>query len=135
PSDLADAERDIRIFLVLLLVGVGRARRGEVIMAGAAIRSGAVSRLINVWLERMPGDRPERLDSLEPRRRFEFVYPDAGEAIGAALEADVETAARKLLDMAVRELAPDWATFPHSAVGALQRRLGWPGVSSADPTP
>lgn len=51
PSALADAERDIRIFLTLLLVGVGRARRGEVLIAGAAIRSAAVSRLTQAaWL-------------------------------------------------------------------------------------
>lgn len=125
PGASRDPERDIRIFLTLILVGVGRARRGEVIMAGAAVRSGAVSRLIDVWLARVDGDRPERLDDLEPRRRFELVYPEAGRALGAALESDVETAAWLLLDLAERELSPEWDTFPHSAVSAVRQRLGW----------
>ncbi len=126
PGERADAARDIRIFLTLLLVGVGRHRRGEVIMAGAAVRSAAVSRLVDVWRSRIHGDRPDALDSLEPRRRFELAYPEAGAAIGRALEADVETAARTLLDLAERELAPGWDEFPAEAVNALRRRLGWP---------
>lgn len=125
PGVKADPERDIRIFLTLLLVGVGRAKRGEVIMASAAVRGAAVSRLIDVWLKRTPGDRPELLDSLEPRRRFELVYPAAGQAIGDALDTDVESAARALLDLAERELAPGWDSFPHTAVVALRKRLGW----------
>lgn len=125
PGVRADAERDIRIFLVLLLVGVGRARRGEMIMAGAAVRSAAVSRLVDVWRERTSDPRPELRDRLEPRRRFELAYPEAGSAIGRALEADVETAARDLLDLAERELSPGWAGFPHAAVAALRARLGW----------
>lgn len=125
PGGRADADRDIRIFLTLLLVGVGRDRRGETIMAGVAVRSAAVSRLIAVWRERVPSERPELLDSLEPRRRFEAAYPEAGAIIRRALEADVETAARTVLDLAERELSPGWASFPHAAVAALRRRLGW----------
>lgn len=125
PGERADAVRDIRIFLTLLLVGVGRHRRGEVLMAGVAVRSAAVSRLVHVWRVREPGDRPETLDSLEPRRRFELAYPKAGAAIARALEADPETAARALLDLAERELATGWDEFPHEAVEALRRRLGW----------
>lgn len=125
PGERADADRDIRIFLTLLLVGVGRHRRGEVIMAGAAVRSAAVSRLVAVWRERKPSAHPEALDSLEARRRFELAYREAGVAIGRALETDVETAARTLLDLAERELSPDWASFPHAAVETLRRRLGW----------
>lgn len=125
PGERADADRDIRIFLTLLLVGVGRHRRGEVIMAGVAVRSAAVSRLVNVWRERIPSERRESVDSLEPRRRFELAYPEAGAIIARALEADVETAARALVDLAERELSPGWASFPHAAVGALRRRLGW----------
>jgi hypothetical protein len=132
PSALADAERDIRIFLTLLLVGVGRARRGEVLIAGAAIRSAAVSRLVDVWRLRIPGDRPERLDSLESRRRFELVYPEAGRVIGDALEADVETAARKLLDLAERGLAAGWEAFPRDAAAALRKRLGWDTQNGAE---
>jgi hypothetical protein len=125
PLDHADPDRDIRIFLVLLLVGVGRARRGEEIIASAAVRSAAVSRLVSVWLARMPSDRKELLDSLEPRRRFELMHPDAGRRIVAALAMDVESAARGLLALAEQELAPDWSDFPVKAVTALRRRLGW----------
>jgi hypothetical protein len=73
----------------------------------------------------MPGDRRDLLDSLEPRRRFELMHPDAGRRIVAALAADVEPAARGLLELAEQELAPGWGDFPAEAVVALRRRLGW----------
>lgn len=45
--------------------------------------------------------------------------------IGRALEADAETAARTLLELAERELSPGWDGFPGEAANALRRRLGW----------
>ena len=119
------AEHEIRQFLALILIGVGRARRGETLIAGAAVRNAAVAHLVNVWQERMPAIAPERADNLDNWRRFEFVYPDFGPELSRAIARDVEPAARALLHVAERRIAPGWTGWPDDAVVAVRRRFGW----------
>lgn len=125
PSDAADAGRDIRLFVALLLTGVGRARRGEALVAGRSIRGDAMHVLLSVWAQRVPAPQSHRLDNLDPFRRFEFVYPEAGRAMAAALALEPEAAARTLLALAEEQLAEGWAEWPADAVAAVRRRLGW----------
>src|SRR5690606_6039430 len=125
PGAHRDAERDIRLFMGLLIIGVGRFRRGEKIIAGAGVRNGAVNRLANVIAERIIGDRPERLDTLDNYRRLELVFPKIAARIADAQEHDVETAARMLLELAEDELAPGWDGFPVAAAEAVRLRFGW----------
>jgi hypothetical protein len=108
---------DAAVFLTSLLVGVGRARRGEVLSAGASVRGLAMEHLL-VLLRADPLDA--RLDDLDPRRRFELVHPSLARELGLALEHPVEQCARLLLHIAERELA-----LPAPAIVAVKTRLGW----------
>lgn len=122
-SAAVDVARGIRLFVSLLLIGVGRARRGETITAGQFVRSHALSNLLSVLAHTASGDTG-RLDSLDPFRRFEFAFPALGTEIAQALDAAPEAAAHTLLAIAERELA-ERADWPTEAVRAVRERLGW----------
>lgn len=124
PTGPPDDARDVRVFCTLLLVGVGRARRGEILSAGHVVRAEALEILLRLLSRRLPGD-PTQLDNLDPRRRFELVHPAIAERVAAALERDVETAARTLLGIAEEHLAAGWVDLPHRGIAAVRRRLGW----------
>jgi len=121
PEGEPDADRAIRLVLTQLLIGVGRYRRGEVLSAGRSIRDEATAYLLLALAQRLDGAR-ERLDTLDPRRRFDFVHPEAAARIEAALRLDPESAARNLLGIAESTYG---AGFPTRGAEALRRRLGW----------
>ena len=114
PRQQRDDARDLGLFISLLLIGVGRVRRGELLVGGNLIRTYAVERLLRVLAFRQPSTR---LDDLDPFRRVEFVYPSLG--IAEALQADPETAARNVLRIAEGELGPI------DGADVLRSRLGW----------
>ncbi len=101
------------VFLTALLVGVGRARRGEVLSGGASVRGLALEHLLVLLRSSVP-------DNLDPRRRFEFAHPRLGAELVAAQELPVEACARAMLEIAERELP-----LPAAAVAALRSRLEW----------
>lgn len=101
------------VFLAALLVGVGRARRGEVLSGGASVRGLALDHLLVQLRSSVP-------DNLDPRRRFEFAHPRLGAELAAAQELPVEGCARAMLEIAEREL-----DLPPAAVAAVRARLGW----------
>lgn len=124
PTGERDDARDIRLFCTQLLIGVGRARRGEVLSGSRLIREDAVSRLLTVLGARLPGDA-SRLDSLDPFRRFDLVHPEVAARIEAAIRQPLDDGARTLVDLAEELLADGWDDFPHAGVAAIRRRLGW----------
>lgn len=119
-----DPGREARMFVSLLLIGVGRARRGEVIAAGQHIRSHALGHLLRLWHVRAEPD-PALLDDLDPFRRVERADPELGRRVGRALAAEPEVCARRLLDLAEELFAPGWDGWPAEGVAAVRRRLGW----------
>jgi hypothetical protein len=123
PEGPVDVPRALRLIMTQLLIGVGRARRGELLTAGLNIRTEAVGHLLVALTQVVPGDA-DRLDSLEPRRRFEFVHPELAVRIETVIRRSPEDAARGLLDLAEEQLGahPD---FPHAGAAALRNRLGW----------
>lgn len=125
PIVRVDPSRAIGQFLALLLIGVGRARRGEVLIGGAAVRNAGMVQLVDVWMARREPSHPELIDGLDNWRRFEFIYPEHGPLIAAALDLPVEEAARRLLDLAEAHLSGDWEDWPDAAVRAVRARLGW----------
>ena len=114
PREPRDDARDLALFISLLLIGVGRVRRGELLVGGNLIRTYAVERLLRVLAARAPD---ARLDDLDPFRRVEVVYPQL--SIAEALAADPESAARAVLRIAESELGPV------AGAEVLRRRLGW----------
>jgi len=127
PKALAETDdaKSIRIFLALLLIGCGRARRGEALSAGQTIRSEALDHLLPVLAHRLGGSGVDRLDSLDARRRFESVFPEAGATLTAALERSPETCARALLELSCQQLQDGWDDYPAAAADVVRRRLGW----------
>jgi len=120
PHDLTE----VGLICTQLLIGVGRARRGEVLSAGQSVRFEAVTHLLTALALRVPSDLSLQ-DSLDPRRRFELLHPELARRIGLALERDVESAARELLAITEDVLSAGWHDFPHRGVAAVRRRLGW----------
>ncbi len=127
PGDAVDVGGSTRIALAKLLIGTGRARRGELLTAGHNIRGEAVEHLLTALGAALPGDR-DRLDTLDPRRRFEQVHPALGARIEDALRHDPETAARMLLEIASEQLGTR-DDFPIRGAAAIRRRLGWDATS------
>jgi hypothetical protein len=125
PAGAPDDVRDVSLVLTQLFIGVGRARRGELLSAGNSIRSEAVAYLLPVLSRRIEASGPERLDNMDPRRRFEAAHPAIGARIDDLLTLRPEDCARALLDLTEELLAPGLAEFPHRGVAAIRARLGW----------
>jgi hypothetical protein len=114
PRAPRDDEADLALMLSHILIGVGRARRGELLVAGNLIRSYAVERLLTVLAHRSPDPRLDNLDSF---RRVELVFPWL--KLDEALAQSPEAAARAVLAIAERELGPITGAV------VLRTRLGW----------
>lgn len=112
---------DAMLFLSSLLVGVGRARRGELLVAGRNVREEAVSKLLWAIVGCSGVSSPDRLDGL---RRLESVIPTASRRIADACAMPIEDCGRQLLHIAQSEIT-DPAVLPPEAVAALRRKLDW----------
>ena len=120
---VGDDLADFRHFLSVLVIQVGRARRGELLTAGQGIRGTAATALLKVLTRRLPHD--QRLDRLDVSRRFEFAHPEIGTAIADALAQQPEAAAMDLLKISDKYLAPLWSEYPHIEVQVVKDVLSW----------
>jgi hypothetical protein len=125
PDGAPDLEREIGLVLALVLIGVGRSRRGEVLSANSLIRGDAVTALLRAVAAGIPPETAARLDSLDPARRFESAYPAIAERIDDALARDVEACARALVDVGVGLFGTGPRGVPPRALAAVRNRLGW----------
>lgn len=125
PAAMQQDADDIQLFLAHLLIGTGRARRGELLAANQSIRGHAVRHLLPVWRHRVEPQEDAAADSLEPTRRFELAYPWSAIEIAEALALDAEPAAQHLLELAERALEPGWDAWPAAGVRAIRQRFGW----------
>lgn len=103
PIAASRRERDAPLFLAAILIGVGRTRRGEVLSGSRSVRGEAFDYLVAMLAASQSAPGSHRLDTLDPRRRFEFVYPEWGSELITALEFPVEECARILVELAWRE--------------------------------
>ncbi len=120
------AEDAVGLALVKLLIGFGRARRGEVLSASAFVRGHAVGQICAAVRLRRNGDAdagPESADPFDPVRRFEHDHPAVASAMAEALTLPVEDAARALVRLVRSELEPGWAAFPTAAADVVERRI------------
>ena len=119
-----DAAKEVRLALVKLLIGVGRIRRGELLVGNQFVRGWAVNHLVRAVRGRFPIASAHR-DGIDPLRRFERDFPDWGAEIAAALDADAERAGRSLFELVRRRFEPGWDGFPTAAADAIAARLGY----------
>lgn len=120
---VGDDLADFRHFLSVLLIQVGRARRGELLTAGHGIRGTAATTLLKIFTRRLPHD--QRLDKLDVSRRFEFAHPEIGNLIAKALAQEPETAGMDLLEISDKHLAPLWSQYPFAEVRVVRDVLAW----------
>ena len=120
---VGDDLADFRHFLSVLVIQVGRARRGELLTAGQGIRGTATMALLKVLTRRLPDDL--RLDTLDVSRRFEFAHPEIGKVIANALAQQPEQAAIDLLKISDKYLAPLWSEYPQHEVQTVKEILSW----------
>lgn len=121
PTSLFDARREFAILLATLLVGAGRARRGETLSASGALRGRAVEVLLGLLAQLGTADRT-MLDDLDVRRRFERAYPEIGAELERAQQKQPAVLALKLLEITERELGST-SSYPSVAAATVRRAL------------
>ena len=106
-----------------LLVGGGRAARGELLSARLFVAGHATGHLLRLLSRHVPPEAPVPLDDLDPFRRFERAFPRLGAEANAALSLPPLAGAVALLDLASRELGGRAAGWPAAAAETVRRRL------------
>jgi hypothetical protein len=124
--DVSDRRPDPRWssgqMLTALLVGAGRYRRGE-LLAGRALVQTAANHLAQLLASAVPSGNLGALDTLDPLRRFEQVYPRLGRELDEALGRPPMEAALHLLRIALRELPQRIAGFSAEAARAVEASI------------
>ncbi|MFP5286458.1 MAG: aminoglycoside 6-adenylyltransferase [Thermoanaerobaculia bacterium] len=120
-SGMGDFER-FGQFLANLLVGVGRHARGEH-LSGRQFLGYALQNLVVLLAKHVPKEADHPLDDLDPLRRFERVWPVLGRELEEALQAPVPEGARRMLDIARRELEGRLPGYPAEALGVVRARI------------
>jgi hypothetical protein len=121
PSEV-DRAQELELFLSLILIGVGRARRGEVLAAEQHIKSYALNHALRLIRLAKPVESSKR-DSLNAYRRFEFDYPALGQELAAVMLMPTEESAKSLAVLVLREIRGDDREFALFRVVA--DRFGW----------
>jgi hypothetical protein len=98
-----DREREVAIMLSLLVVGVGRVARGEILSGQRFIKDYALNGLLRLIAHELPA-ADSSLDNLDPFRRVEWGYPTIAAEIQRALLLEPIPAAAALLDIAEAHL-------------------------------
>jgi len=106
-----------------LLVGGGRAARGELLSARQYVAGHATGHLLRLLVRHVAADEAVPLDDLDPFRRFERAFPRLGGELNAALSRDPLEAALALLDLAQREVGPVLPAWPSGAAEVVRKRL------------
>ncbi len=116
-----DRTREFELFLSLILIGTGRAKRGEILAAEQHIKSAAMDFAIK--LIRNARYNNEKADSLNGFRRFEQDYPEVSKELHRIALLESEPAARALCELVLREL--DATEQEMAQYRVVANRLGW----------
>lgn len=109
-------KRDMGMVPCLLLVGAGRAGRGEVLSASVFIKTYALGHLLTLVAHHIPAEiEGGKLDNLDPFRRVEKVYPTIAGKIADALCLPPLPSALAILQV-YSDLFRELADYPRSAV-------------------
>jgi hypothetical protein len=120
-----EEQKEWELLLAHILIGVGRARRGEALIAGQQIRSYMLRHVVGFVRDRIaPAAGAEKVeDNLDRFRRFEQQYPAEGSRLDRILQLPVEEAAQGLLDFTLG--LGGFTDFQHEQADVVRRRLGW----------
>lgn len=121
PSEV-NRSQEFELFLSLILIGVGRARRGEVLAAEQHIKGYALNHALRLIRLAKPVSE-SRKDSLNAYRRFEFDYPELGRELAEVMLMPTEESAKSLAVLVLREIRGDNREVELYRVVA--DRLGW----------
>lgn len=106
-----------------LLVGGGRAARGELLSARLFVAGHAAGHLLRLLARHVPPEAEAAIDDLDPFRRFERAHPRLGARLNAALALPPLGAALALLDLAGSELEERVPEWPGGAAAVVRERL------------
>ena len=123
PKSHESVDDHLAIIFTLLMIAIGRARRGEVLIAGQFIRSYAALHLIKAVKKTFDSVDLSKRDLLDPWRRFEIEYPEIGAKLNAALAMEVEAAAWAITQLTY-ELFESESQIPAAGVSTLKLRFG-----------
>ena len=120
-----DEQTEWGLFLALVLIAVGRARRGEILIAGQAIRSYYLKHVLGFVRDRLPvALGTEGLeDNFDRFRRFEKQYPAEAARIESILQLPVEDSAMAQLDFVLG--LGGFSELQKAQAAAVRQRLGW----------
>ena len=119
----ADPAHMLGHFLVTLCTGSARDARGERLSAHTYIFQYALDDLLTLITQHIPAQQSDLQDRFDPRRRFEYVYPDLSALLAPILTLSPTTAALRLLDLAERLFQERVPAFPTPAVAATRTFL------------
>lgn len=123
----ANLPTTFELFLSQLLIGVGRARRGEVLIASQHVRSWAMSNvvtLLRAWAEIDPASTAKH-DTLNGFRRFEQQYPQLGGRLEELAQMPVEACAKELLHLIQPYVVKNLDEKHQHQIYVVRHRLGW----------
>lgn len=115
-----DIDRAFWLFLSLLLVGSGRAARGETMSGHVFIKQYALSHLLSVIIEVVPFEQEASLDNLDPFRRVEHAFPKLAQEIHNALLLEPMESAQALLQIAETHILSVWMPEKPAAVSVIK---------------
>lgn len=122
-----DFDQEFELFLSHLLIGVGRARRGEILIAGQQIRSYAENHLLGLIraCKEPEGGTAHKQDSLNRYRRFEQQYPKLGAQIEMLQEMTAEQAAEGFLGIVNNVCREKLDAQKLAQIAVVRERLNW----------
>lgn len=124
-ASVFEEEREWGLFLALILIAVGRARRGEILIAGQAIRSYCFKHVVGFLRDRrvaVPGTEGLS-DNLDRFRRLERQFPVEARELELMLQMPVEDSASAQLEFVLSLGGFSAEQLAQAAV--VRRRLGW----------
>jgi hypothetical protein len=119
----ADPAGIIGHFLVSLCTGAARDARGEQLSAQTYIFQYALDDLLMLITQHIPAQQADLCDRFDPRRRFEYAYPDLSTLLEPILALTPAAAAPRLLDLAEQLFQNRVPVFPMPAVAATRAYL------------
>jgi hypothetical protein len=125
-----DERWEVGQLLASLVVGAGRAARGERLSGHGRVRVDALGHLVRLLRARLAPSESARLDDLDPMRRLEQALPAVAAELDRALRLPVTAAARALLAIVSRE-RPELVT--PAARDAVERALVRAEEAAAEP--